>query len=350
MKLTKKLMALAVSSALVLSGCSGNNTTTGNNNSGGNTETKKFKIGITQIAEHSALDAVAKGFKDEMAAQGVEVEFIEENAQGDVANANLIAQKFVQEKVDLIFAIATPAAQAAKTATSDIPIVFSAVTDPVRAELVNSSRFTSRNATENTNEDKKVEDKNISGTSDGTPIKKQLEIFKTLKPDAKKIGIVYNTAEVNSVVQVEQSTKIAAELGLEIVPTGITSINELPQAVDSLVGKVDGIYAITDNLVANGIRTVADKANEHKILTIGAERGMVEGGLLLTDGISYYELGKQSARIAKKVLVDKVDISTIDVELGENTEKVVNEDTAAALGIDLTQDFYKDAEKIKTTN
>ena len=281
---------------------------------------------------------------EELKELGVDADFIEENAQGDITNANLIAQKFVQENVNLILAIGTPSAQSAKTATSDIPIIFSAVTDPVKAELVNAKRFDNINGKTN-DKTVQIDDKNISGTTDATPIKKQLELFKTIDKDIKTVGIVYNTAEINSVIQVEQATAIAKELGIQILAKGITNINEMSQAVDSLVGKVQGIYTITDNLIANAIKTVAEKANEHKIITVGSETAHVDGGILVTDGISYKELGKQSAKMAKQVL-DGVDISTLKVENATTTKQVINENTANLLGVDV--ELFKDAEKVKT--
>ena len=338
MNLTKKLMLALLVSVVTLTGCAN-----GKKSSSEKTD-KKVKIGISQIAVHSALDDVRNAFKDELKSQGVDADFIEENAQGDITNANLIAQKFVQENVDLILAIGTPSAQSAKTATSDIPIIFSAVTDPVKAELVNAKRFDNINA-KTDEQTVQVDDKNISGTTDATPIKKQLELFKTIDKNIKTVGIVYNTAEINSVIQVEQATAIAKELGIQILAKGITNINEMSQAVDSLVGKVQGIYTITDNLIANAIKTVAEKANEHKIITVGSEKAHVDGGILVTDGISYKELGKQSAKMAKQVL-DGVDISTLKVENATTTKQVINENTANLLGIDV--ELFKDAEKVKT--
>ena len=338
MKFTKKLMLALLVSVVTLTGCAN-----GKKSSSEKTD-KKVKIGISQIAVHSALDDVRNAFKDELKSQGVDADFIEENAQGDITNANLIAQKFVQENVDLILAIGTPSAQSAKTATSDIPIIFSAVTDPVKAELVNAKRFDNINA-KTDEQTVQVDDKNISGTTDATPIKKQLELFKTIDKNIKTVGIVYNTAEINSVIQVEQATAIAKELGIQILAKGITNINEMSQAVDSLVGKVQGIYTITDNLIANAIKTVAEKANEHKIITVGSEKAHVDGGILVTDGISYKELGKQSAKMAKQVL-DGVDISTLKVENATTTKQVINENTANLLGIDV--ELFKDAEKVKT--
>ena len=338
MKFTKKLMLAFLVGAVTLTGCANNKVKSSEKTD------KKVRIGISQIAVHSALDDVRNSFKDELKSQGVDADFIEENAQGDITNANLIAQKFVQENVDLILAIGTPSAQSAKTATSDIPIIFSAVTDPVKAELVNAKRFDNINGKTN-DKTVQVDDKNISGTTDATPIKKQLELFKTIDKNIKTVGIVYNTAEINSVIQVEQATAIAKQLGIQIIAKGITNINEMSQAVDSLVDKVQGIYTITDNLIANAIKTVAEKANEHKIITVGSEKAHVDGGILVTDGISYKELGRQSAKMAKQVL-DGVDISTLKVENATTTKQVINEDTANLLGVDTL--LFEDAEKVKT--
>lgn len=324
-----KLMALALAGMMVLTGCS-----TGGSKASVDTteEDKVFNIGISQLAEHPALDAARQGFEDGLKELGVNAEISYQNAQGDIPNSLSIAQKFVKDEMDLIYAIATPAAQSAKQATSDIPVIFSAVTDPVAAELVDSMEAPGGN---------------ITGTSDASPMDRQLQLFKDLDSSIKKIGIVFNTSEPNSQIQVESAKELGATMDLEIVDLGITTINDIPQAVDSIINKVDAIYTITDNMVASAINVVAEKALENNMITVGAEDSHLSGGILITDGISYYELGKQSARMAKDVLVDGSSPANLPAETAVNTTKVFNEDTLNALGLDVNNQAFKDASKFE---
>lgn len=289
---------------------------------------KSFKIGISQFAEHPALDEARRGFVDELKNQGVEVDIDYKNSQGDTGVAGMIAKKFVSDKVDLIFAIATPSAQSAKQATSEIPILFSAITDPIRAQLVKSLE---------------VNGGNITGTSDAAPIEKQLELFKKFDKNIKRIAIIYNTSETNSEVQVEKAKEIGEKLGLEIVPVGVNNINDIPQAVNSVVRKVDGFYTIADNIVASSVRLISKTATKYGKITIGAEAGHIKGGILMTDGLSYYEIGKQAGKMAKDILVDGKDIGTIPVEMSKNTQKVVNIQTMKKLKLNKDLDIFEGA-------
>ncbi|WFA09095.1 ABC transporter substrate-binding protein [Tissierella sp. Yu-01] len=323
----KKLMALAAAGMMVLTGCN-----TGGTQAVDSTNEDIFTIGISQLTEHPALDDARRGFEDGLQELGVNAEIVYQNAQGDIPNTVSISQKFVKDEVDLIYAIATPAAQSAKQATSEIPIIFSAVTDPVAAELVDSME---------------VPGKNITGTSDATPMDRQLQLFKDLDENIKNIGIIFNTSEPNSHVQVDAAKELSKEFGLEIVEVGITSINDIPQAVDSIIDKVDAIYTITDNMVASAINVVAEKALDKNMITVAAEGSHLAGGILITDGISYYEIGKQSARMAKEILVDGKNPSEVPAETALNTSKVFNEDTLKALGLDINNKAFKDAEKFE---
>ncbi len=293
---------------------------------------KSLKIGINQLAEHPALDLVREGFKDGIEEFGVNAEIDYKNSQGDLPNTISISQKFVNSEVDLIFAIATSAAQSTKQVAGDIPVLFSAVTDPVEAGLVES--FENPGST-------------ITGTSDASPIERQIQLFKDLDPNIKTIGIIFNTGEPNSQVQIKNTTEIAKELGIEVKTVGITNISDMPQAVDSLLKKVDGVYTITDNMVASAINLVAEKANEKGLITIGAEESHVAGGILITDGISYYELGKQTARMAKEILIDGKDISNFSCELAENTSKVFNLETLESLNLDINNKAFENAKELK---
>ncbi|HHV45907.1 MAG TPA: ABC transporter substrate-binding protein [Tissierellia bacterium] len=319
-----KLLTIFLISIVLLSGCSSKESQT-------TVDKKAITIGISQLAEHPALDAARRGFEDGLKELGIEADIEYQNAQGDIPTSLSIAQKFVKDGVDLIFAIATSAAQSAKQATDEIPIVFSAVTDPVEAELVKSMDSPGGN---------------ITGTSDESPMDRQLKLFKEIDSSIKRVGIVFNTSEPNSQVQVKKAKELAATLGLEIVEVGINTINDIPQAVDSIIKKVDAIYTITDNMVASAINVVAEKAIENNMITVGAEESHVTGSILITDGISYYELGKQSAKIAKEILIDGKSPSVIPVETAVNTKKVYNEETLNALGLDINSEVFKDAEKI----
>lgn len=295
-------------------------------------EGKKFKIGISQFAEHPALDDVRRGFEDELKSLGVEADITYKNSQGDTGVAGVIAQKFVSDKSDLIFGIATVSAQAAKQSTDKIPVLFSAVTDPVNSQLV------------------KTMDKvggNVTGTTDATPMEKQLELFKKINPEIKRIGIIYNTSESNSEIQVANAKEIGTKLGLEIRAVGVNNINDIPQAVNSLVSKVDGFYTITDNIVASAINLISMAANERGLVTVGAEEAHVKGGILLTDGLSYYELGRQTGRMAKKILVDGKKPEDMPVETLANTTKVVNEKTMKKLKLNKELPVFEGAEFIE---
>lgn len=280
-----------------------------------------FKIGITQIVEHPALDAARLGFIEALKEAGYEdrVEFIEKNAQGDMPTAQVIAQSFVDEHVDMIYAIATPTAQAALNATTEIPIMISAVTDPVAAGLVDS------NSSPNTN---------VSGTSDEAPVDLQLQLLKDLGVDGTKIGFIYNTSEKNSEVQLAMVQEEAAKLGMTVKALGITSLTELEQGIDVLLDEVDVIYTPTDNMVASGIQLVTNKALEKGKAVLGAESAHVEAGALATCGVDYFALGKQTGEMAVKVLEGQ-NISEMPVEKALNPEVTINMTTAEALGLEL---------------
>ncbi|MEG6569356.1 ABC transporter substrate-binding protein [Thermoanaerobacterium thermosaccharolyticum] len=313
--------------SVVLSGC-GSRTI-----SSGSTE-KMITIGITQIVEHPALDSAREGFikalKDNGYVEGKNVTFIQENAQGDMSTAQTIAKKFVDKNVDLIFSIATPTTQAVKKATSTIPIVFTAVTDPVAAGLVNSL------------------DKpggNVTGTSDMEPINDQLKLIKDLVPGAKRIGIIYNAGEVNSTVQVKIAKDDAASLGYSIVEATVSNSSEVNQAAQSLVGKVDAIWLPTDNTVASSVAAIIKVANSAKIPVVAAEKGMVEGGSLATLGISYSDLGYQAGSMAIKILKGGKP-ANIKVETAKNLQLIINQKEADAIGLKIPDSIMKKAQEV----
>jgi len=294
-----------------------------------------IQIGITQIVEHPALDAARNGFVDALESKGfkdgekVEIEF--QNAQGDMTTTQTIAQKFVSEKKDMILAIATPSAQSAFNATKEIPIIVTAVTDPVAAGLVKTME---------------KPDTNVTGTSDAAPIDKQFKLLKRLIPDAKKVGILYNTSETNSEIQIKRAKKIAKEFDIEIITSGVTSVNEIPQSLQSIIGKIDVLYVPTDNMIASAMPLVSAKCTEENIPIIGAEKAHVENGALATEGIDYYKLGFQTGITAVEVLNGK-EPKDLPITTLKNTQLVINEEVAKKLKIEIPKEIKENAQLIK---
>lgn len=292
-------------------------------------------IGIMQIIEHPALDAAKKGFIDGLAEEGFvegdDLKFESQSAQGDMATAQSIAQKFVNDKVDMILAIATPTAQAAAKATTTIPVLITAVTDPVAAELVESI---DRPGT------------NVTGTSDLTPVAKQLELLKQLVPTAQRVGIIYNAGETNSVVQVDLAKQAAPALGIELVEATASSTSGVYEAAQSLVGRADAIYVPTDNTVVSALESVIKVAEESTIpLVVGEEDG-VRRGALATVGIDYYALGKQTAKMAAKILRDEAEPSEMPVEYQEDVRLVINLKAAEKMGVTVPESLIQQAYEV----
>lgn len=316
MKKISLAILLVLIAALALTGCSSD---------GSSAETdEKYVIGISQYVDHPSLDAAREGFEDGIKELGIEAEILYQNAQGEIPNTLTIAQKYAGDGVDLIYAIATPSAQSAKQATSDIPILFSAVTDPVQSEIV---------------DDWEDVGGNISGTSDKAPTESQLEMFKQLDPSIETIGIIYSLNESNSEIQIAEVEELAPAQDLEVVKMGVTNISEVSQTLDSLLSRVDAVYILSDNLIASSVELVSSKLIEYNMISVSAEEGQVNGGILITNGLNYYELGKQTAQMAKEILVDGKDVSDIPVGLAQETVTTVNENTLEALGIDRNLDI-----------
>ena len=327
----KKIMFLVMMLSLILIGCGDKKEEAKTGTDTASTETKTndkvYKIGITQIVSHQALDKAREGFKDALEEAGIKAEYDEQNAQGDVTIANTIANKFVTDKVDLVFAIATPTAQAVSNATSDTPILFSAVTDPEAAGLVKP---------------------NVTGSSDKVDIEQQLALLREISKDAKKIGFLYNSSEENSLVQLEEIKKVAGKYDFEIVEQGISSANELPQAIDKMLTQVDALYLPTDNLISSSSALIAEKANAAKIITFAAESGMLENGIFITKGIDYYQLGKEAGKMAAEILKDGKKPSDLPYKISETVEIAVNKQTLEQLGIKLPEDVMSKAKFMET--
>ncbi|WP_167958932.1 ABC transporter substrate-binding protein [Anaerosporobacter faecicola] len=289
---------------------------------------KKYKIGVSQYTTHDALDSAYKGFVDGLAeagyTEGDNIEFDFQNAQGDASNCNTIASKLVNDNPDLILAIATPAAQSLANVTKDIPIVVTAVTDPADSGIVETNEAPGGN---------------ITGTSDLNPVKEQMDLLLQLLPDAKKIAILYCSSEANSKFQADLAAEAAANVGLETQEATVSNTNDIEQVVQSLVGKVNAIYTPTDNTIASGMSTVAMVANSNNIPIICGESGMVENGGLATYGINYYNLGKQTATMAVKILTGESKPADMPIEYLDNMDLTINEEVAAQLGITIPDEL-----------
>ncbi|WP_170932717.1 ABC transporter substrate-binding protein [Desulfosporosinus sp. FKB] len=330
MKRFMALLSIISLLTVVLAGCGSTAATTASNSN-----EKTVKVGIIQIVEHPALDAARKGFLETLAANGytegknLTVDY--KNAQGDQSSLNTIAQQFASEKPNLVLAIATPSAQAIAAASSTIPILITAVTDPVAAKLVNSNEKPGTN---------------ITGTTDMNPLKQQFELLKKLVPQAKKIGVIYNAGEVNSQVQVKMAKDVAAAMGLQIVEATIASTADVQQATESLVGKVDVVYVPTDNMVVSAAPTVLQVTNKAKIPVISGESSVVDKGALGTIGINYENLGKQTGEMALKVLKGAKP-QDMAIESQKDFDTVINKTSAALLGITIPDDL-KNAKFVET--
>ena len=301
---------------------------------GGGSDEEVLKIGVLQLVKHDALDKTYEGFVDGLEELGyvdgenIQIEY--QNASGEQANCLSISESMVNDGKDLIFCIATPAAQAAASKTDTIPILVSAVTDPAGSGLVAS------------NEEPGC---NVSGTSDLTPVEDQIKMLKEILPDAKKIAVLYASNESNSAIQVQMAKDAAKKVGLEVVEASVSSSNEVQQVVASLEGKVDAIYAPTDNTIAAAMPTVAAAAVPAGIPVICGEAGMTEAGGLATYALDYYNLGKMTAAQAVRVLVDGEDIAKMPIEYasGDELKYAVNKAIADQLKITVPDSILENA-------
>ncbi|HFR3797183.1 TPA: ABC transporter substrate-binding protein [Streptococcus suis] len=318
MKLVKKLTSVTLLGAglLVLVACS----------SGSEEKSAEgaVKVGVLQYMEHESLTAAREGFVAELAdngyKEGDKLVLDYQNAQGDQANLQTISEQLIDGN-DLVLAIATPAAQSLATVSTETPILFTAVTDPISADLVESLEKPGGL---------------LTGTSDQAPIDKQVELLGQAVPDAKTVGILYTTSERNSEVQVEQAEKLLKEAGYKVVLKGITSSNEVQDATTSLMKDVDAVFVPTDNTVAATMSMIGELSAEHKVPVIGGSTDMVDQGGLLTYGTNYEALGRQTAKMAIKI-IEGEKVTEIPVEYPEAVNLHVNEEMAQKLGIDTSK-------------
>ena len=283
-----------------------------------------YTVGIGQFGEHGSLDNCREGFKlglaEEGFIQGENLSIIEGNAQFDVSIANQIFQSFKGKKVDLIAAIATPMAQSAYNVARNtgIPVVFTAVTDPEIAEIVEG---------------------NITGTSDKLPVEAQLKLIRAMLPEARNIGILFTTSEVNSVSVIEEYKDLSGKYGFDIIDMGINTSTDIPMVMDKILPQVDVMTNLLDNTVVGSLPLILSKANEKNIPVFGSEIEQVKLGCIAAEGIEYIELGKQTGRMAGKILKGEVTADDLDYEVIKESSLYINSEAMERFGLELPQEF-----------
>lgn len=291
--------------------------------------TSQIKIGVLQLIEHNALDSAYKGFVDGLKEAGYEdgknIIIDYQNAQGEQANCITIGQKFINDKSDLILAIATPAAQAIANMTKDIPILITAVTDPADSKLV---------------ADNNAPGGNVTGTSDLTPVEAQIELLKEIIPNVKTVGLLYCSSEQNSVFQINIAKKKLDAMGIKYIDIAISNLNEIQQVIQNVIGKVEAIYTPTDNMIANGMATVALMTEPAKLPVICGEGGMTMLGGTATYGINYYELGKLTSTQAVSILKGDKKTSEMPIEYLQKFDLVVNTNMIESIGLTIPESLY----------
>lgn len=312
----KTVMLLAVCLLIVGGGCTPKEPAV-------SPESRVVKVGIIQYATHPSLDSARMGFLDFLKINGYEegdkLSVTYANGEGDQPTIRSIAQQFSEERFDLILAIATPAAQAMANAEKEVPILITAVTDPVAAKLVKTLEEPGTN---------------VTGTSDYVSIETQLDLIRMIMPSVTRLGVIYNSGEENSIVQVTEVKRYAEDNGLTIAEATPTNSSEVLQAAQSLIGKVEAIYVPSDNTVVSAIEAVVKVCNEEKIPLFPAEGDSVSRGGLATAGVDYYQLGKQTGMQALQI-INGAKPRDIPVEIQSEISVIVNLNAAEIVGIDI---------------
>ncbi|EOH95983.1 ABC transporter substrate-binding protein [Enterococcus pallens] len=316
------LAGISVLTLLALGACGGGSNDT-TDSSGGAANSDAKHVGVLQLVQHASLDGAYEGFKEGLKeggyTEGENLVIDYQNAQNNQDNLKSMSEKLVKDKNDLLLGIATPSAQSLLNATTDIPIVVTAVTDLEEAKLVKSD---------------KEPGGNLTGTTDMVPIDKQIDLLLSIIPDAKKVGIMYNAGEANSKIQADLAQEALEKAGVEVVTKTANTTNDVQQVTESLANEVDGIYVPTDNTFASAASIIGEVVKEKKIPLVAGSTDQVEAGGLATVGIDYKKLGKQTGLMAAKILDGDAEPATTPVESADSLELVVNKDMAEALGID----------------
>ena len=285
----------------------------------------ELTIGIVQVADHPALDAAREGFIEKLDSENISYKLIDQRANGDLSLIPQFASDMKNKKADLIYTIGTPAAQGVANTIKDKPILFAAVTDPEGAGLTGE---------------------NITGVSDYVEAGKLIDDFLKLYPETKTFGTMYNTNEQNSNVQVDALEKALKERGLKLEKQGVSSINDIPQAITSLKSKIDAMVTVTDNVVVNAMPVISEALAKDKIPSIAYDEGSVRNGALISEGVNYKKLGDQAGAMAVEILKNNKRIKDLPYEKADSLTTLVNTNTARTLGLDLENEVIKNAEKI----
>lgn len=323
----KSLLVAGLMGSLILSGCGSKSTS----KDGEDKESEKtYKVGVTQFVEHPSLDNAFKGFKKALKDQGLDVKYDVQNAQNDPNNNQTIANNFVGDGVDLIFANSTPSAQSALNATTEIPIIFTSVTDPVGAKLVKSM---------------KQPGGNITGTTDTHPdaIPNTVK-FMDKQMEGNRVGVIYNSGEQNSIAQINLVKEAMKGTDLKLVEATVSNAAEVKQAADSLVGAVDMIYIVTDNIVVSALESVVKVANENDIPLFVGELDSVGRGGFAAYGFDYYDIGYEAGLMAAKILKGEKEPSELPVQYPQKLKLVMNQKAAKEMNIEMKDEWKKDAE------
>ena len=323
------VLLAVVAAVLFVAGCGSSTTSSSSSPSASAAATSKaYKIGITQILPHPALDASVAGFKSALAAKGfTNVTYDMQNAQNDLSTASTIAQKFAGENLDLILGVATPTSQAVVKAITTTPIVFVAVTDPVGSGLVANAAAPAGN---------------VTGVSDMQPVQPILDLVKQLKPNATAVGAIYNAGESNSVVLIKAEKQAAAAMGLKFVQATAAQTSDVQAAAQSLVGRVDAITVIGDNTAVTALESIVKVCEQNKIPLLAGDPDSVKRGAAAGYGFNYEDLGKQAGDIAAQIL-SGTPIKDIPVQFAQNLQLSVNEKAAKAQGVTLPADLVSQA-------
>lgn len=324
----KSLAAISVAGALFLSGCGSSET----DNANGDSEAKTLKVGVTQIVEHPSLDAALEGFQKALEEQGLEVEYNVQIAQGDQNNSQSIANNFVGDKVDLIFANSTPSALSALNATKEIPIVFTSVTDPVGAGLVTAM-------------DQPGE--NITGTTDTHPDAiPNMVNFMNENFSGSTVGVIYNSGEQNSVAQIDLVKEALKGTDLKLAEATVSTSSEVKQAAESLIGKADMFYIITDNTVVSALESVIQVANDEDLPLFVGELDSVKRGGFAAFGFDYGDIGYEAGVMAAQILKGEKKASELPVQYPQNLKLVINQTAAKEMGIEIKDEWKELAELV----
>ena len=327
-KIMRGVLLFGMLGGMILACGNKSNNSSNSTNSQAEKNEKVYRIGVSQIVDHPALNAAKQGFKDALAEAGIKADYDDKIANNEMSNQTLIMQQFSSDKKDLVYAITTPTAQAAKNQVDkNIPVVFASVTDPKSAGLVGIS--------------------NVTGTSGAAPVEENLKLMKELFPKAKNIGIIYNSSEQNSVSEVNNLKKLAPKYGFNVVDKSVTNGTELVSAANLVVKQADLLYAIQDNTVASYISAILDIFNREKKPIFGTNNIYSNAGGFISQGTTDYDIGYRSGEIAAQILKGEKKPNEIPIENVKDLKIEVNKQNMELLGIKIPESISKNVKFVE---